>query len=378
VTAPGGVGGSGGLFGNAGAAGAAGGPATIATTYDKPQEDIILTLKVNDMPVVAEVDTGSAGLIIPMTMLDQSKLGPTTGQISTGGYGSSVTFTYQVYEMALDFGNGMLTAGTPVGVVISAQELVDGTWVDVPQSRWSEDKFAAVLDQAVMGVGPYTGYPVSSPVRALPGGLSEGLLVSGPFSPMNGSAGEVTFGANPLPMGTEVAGSFYTNVAIDVTWNSVEYCTADPAQCTTGIQQVTGTIDSGGLGGGLSKSMLPAIFSAWEVGDYLPPGTTISMYTPGPNGVLLYTTTVEADDAYPIPQVWDPSLFFNTGILPFFQGPIYFSYTPTYTPQDPVTGSYGAPRSSTSHRPNRSLPHRRHPRLGVTWSAKRSKLLGEL
>jgi hypothetical protein len=342
VTAAGGAGGAGGLLGEDGTVGSAGGQPTIAMKYDRSQEDIILTVGMNGTSVIAEVDTGSAGLIVPITKLDPNNLGPTTGQVATGGYGSSVTFTYQVYEMALDFGKGMVTAGTPVGVVISAQQLVEGTWVDVPQSRWSEDTFAAVLDQAVMGVGPYTGYPVSSPIRALPGNLSQGYLVNGPFSPQDGSPGELTFGPNPIPAVTEIAGFFYTDVAIDVTWNNETYCEADPDQCTTGIRPVIGTIDSGGLGGGLSKSMLPQILSNWQVGDNLPAGTTISVYTPD-GKTLLYSTTVMDGGDYPIPSVWPSSLHFNTGIIPFFQGPIYFSYTPTYTPQGPPPDgtSYG-------------------------------------
>lgn len=32
------------------------------------------------------------------------------------------------------------------------------------------------------------------------------------------------------------------------------------------------------------------------------------------------------------PELWPTSLGFNTGIIPFLQGPIYFSYTPAYVP----------------------------------------------
>ena len=200
-----------------------------------------------------------------------------------------------------------------------------------------------VVDRLDRGRGAYcpcrpVGAQQTAETPDSPGSLGQGFLVNGPLYP-GSSTGELTFGANPLPAVTPVAGSFYTNLAIDVTYQNEAYCHDDPASCRTGIQYVTGTIDSGGLGGGLSPSVLPPALSNWQVGDSLPVGTTISVYT-ADSKTLLYTTTVKEGDGLPVPEVWDPNLDFNTGILPFFQGPIYFSYTPTYTPVGP-DGSYG-------------------------------------
>lgn len=296
------------------------------------------------MPVTAEVDTGSAGLIAMPDQVDENNLGPTTGEQGSGGYADWARFTYTVYEMSLDFGNGIQTAGTPVGVVNAVEELVDGTWVSVPRAKWSEDKYAVILPQPVLGVGPYTGYPVSSPIRSLPGGLGEGFLMNGPLSengrvPADGAVGELTFGSNPLPAVTMVEGWFYTPyLLMEVSYD----CGNKPAaECSTGIIPVTyGTIDSGGLGGGVSTDQLPKTIKVEPTND-LPDGTTISVYQP--DRTLIYTTTVDSSNGMPVSQVWQADLYFNTGIIPFFQGPIYFSYTPTYTPgeQPPAGSGYG-------------------------------------
>lgn len=339
VAAVGGPGGGGGLFGKAGAAGAVGGSPTVATTYDKSFEDIQMTVKINEKPVSVEVDTGSAGLVVPITKLDRTNLGPTTGQQGMTQFAEWGRFYFTVYQAALDFGAGMVTSGTPIAVVTEVEILTHGTWTPIPEDQWNDKQWADYLDP-VMGVGPYTGLAVSSPVRTLPGSLSAGYLVDGPLTP-DPDGGTLTFGENPLPPVTEVPGLFYTTLAVQVSYDDPASCTATPAKCITGRQVVTATIDTGGLGGGLSMSMLPeALQDKVSLNSYLPAGTTISVYAPDQK-TLLYTVTVTATDPSPVPQVWDPSLGFNTGILPFFQGPIYVSYTPTYTPQDPVTGSFG-------------------------------------
>lgn len=332
IAAAGGVGGRAGLLGSDGAKGAAGGTPTVATTYVPALQYIQVQVRINNQPVTVELDTGSAGLIVPITMLDAENLGPTTGQQGTTQFAEWGRFTYTVHQAALDFGNGMVTAGTPIGVVTQVEVLEGTTWVTIPPDEWSDPKYAAEL-APVMGVGPYTGFPIASPVRTLPGSLNEGLLIDGPLYPPS-TSGQVSFGTNPLPVVTAVPGWFYTELAVEVSYFSPKDCTANPANCITGRQKVTATIDSGGLGGGLSPSMLPKVLSDLSVEDRLPVGTTISVYT-ADQQTLLYSTTVTEGDLRPVPEVWDPSLGFNTGILPFFLGPIYFSYTPTYTPVGP-------------------------------------------
>lgn len=342
VAAAGGLGGSAGLLGKGGPAGAAGGAPTVATGYYAQQENISLTITVNGQPLKVELDTGSAGLVVTLNQVDENNLGPTLGVQYTGGYADWARFTYTVYEMPLDFGNGMVTAGTPIGVINDILELVDGTWVSVPRSKWSEDKYTVILPEPVLGVGPYTGYPIASPLRTLPGSLSEGFLINGPLSvngqvPADNASGTLTFGDNPLPAVTSVEGWFYTPaLMLEVSYDCANQ---SETKCSTGIIPVTGTIDSGGLGGGVSPNMLPDTINA-GVGESLPDGTVISVYQPD-GKTLIYTTTVDSGNGMPLAEVWNPDLDFNTGILPFFQGPIYFSYTPTYTPTGPPPDGTG-------------------------------------
>lgn len=335
VAGAGGGGGRGGLIGAGGATGAAGGSPSVKLTYSAEVDYASILLTINDMPVDVEVDTGSAGLIVPITMLDSSNLGPTIGTSGMTQFAEWGRFFYEVHQATLDFGSGIVTAGTPIGVVYAAEEKdSEGKWVPIPQDEWSEPKYAAAL-APVMGVGPYTSDPLSSPLRTLPGSLGQGVLFSGLSVP--NPVGRLTFGADPLPGGTSVDGWFYTTLQIDVTYKSKADCENDPARCTTGKQTVTATIDSGGIGGGLSKSMLPEVLSAWELTDPLPVGTEIAVYTADGN-TLLYTTTVTANDPLPAPTVWVPSLGFNTGILPFFQRALYFDYSPQGSGEGPGSG----------------------------------------
>lgn len=317
VAAGGGAGGRGGLLGVQGAAGAAGGPPTIVLTYDPTADYMTVPVTIGGTRLDVEVDTGSAGLVVPETMIDKDKLGPSieTGTILYGDWGK---FTYTVYEPSLDFGNGMITAGTLIGVITEVQEKDEnGHWKTVDPDDWSKPKYADAINPT-MGVNPYTGGTLSSPVPTLPGSLGQGLLFDEP-------AGQLTFGAKPSS-GTSVAGWFYTNLAVKVAFEGVE-TTADV---------VTATIDSGGIGGGVTQSMLPSNLSL-EVGTYLPVGTTIWVYT-SDHTTLLYTTTVTEGEVNG-PSVWEESLGFNTGIIPFLQGPIYFAYQPAGDGVGPDSGT---------------------------------------
>ena len=88
------------------------------------------------------------------------------------------------------------------------------------------------------------------------------------------------------------------------------------------------TLDTGGLGGNIPHDVLPSTLSSYSVGDDLPVGTTIAVYTPD-GQMLVYTTTITyADYKMGGPSVSSKSDGMNTGIFPFLQGPIYFEYAP--------------------------------------------------
>jgi hypothetical protein len=99
----------------------------------------------------------------------------------------------------------------------------------------------------------------------------------------------------------------------------------------TAIQTINNnvTIDSGGLGGNIPKDVLPSTLSGYGVDDYLPAGTTISVYTSNGQTELYSTTITQAVyNAGAGPTVSTTADGMNTGIFPFLQGPIYFLYGP--------------------------------------------------
>ncbi|RUP06293.1 MAG: PE family protein [Mycobacterium sp.] len=321
VLGAGGLGGKAGLLGTAGAQGAAGGQPTVALTYTPTNNYSTINLSVGGgPPIVTEVDTGSGGLIIPITELSAQTIqnfGPSIGSGSVN-YGGTQINHYTVYKTPVDFGNGMLTQPTTLGVITAVEEYTNGQWVPVAQSDWSKPQYAISANMGV-GVGGAVDQRLGSPLLDLPGVLNQGFL-------MNEPAGQLQFGPNPLPPVTPVSGGWYsTALGVQITYNGVT------SAITPIIYQGEGyaVIDSGGLGGNYPHYTLPSSLSQLTVGDNLPVGTTISVYASGTQ-TLLYTQTV-TDTMKALgnqPYVSAASDGANTGYYPFLQGPIYFSYSP--------------------------------------------------
>ncbi|OBA73088.1 hypothetical protein A5641_06875 [Mycobacterium sp. 1554424.7] len=286
----GGAGGPGGLLG--GAAGATGAPGLATIPLQLQGQDLYVNISVGGGPSVPVIlDTGSKGLILPPQDVNIASLGAVTGHGSTtyGGFGNYLTENYDTYTTTVNFGNGIVTAPTTVAVVTSV-------------TRNFIFSYPASQAPAILGVGADGYGPTnSSPVTALPGAFGQGLLIDEP-------AGTVNFGPNPLPSYASVTGAPITT--LDVRINN------------GALQQTTGAyIDSGGLGGSVPDNLGPP-----NSGGYLPAGTTVSVYTPD-GSTLLYTTTVGAQQTAVASSVLGG--FFNTGIAPFLQHPIYLSYSPS-------------------------------------------------
>ncbi|OBK15173.1 PecA family PE domain-processing aspartic protease [Mycobacterium asiaticum] len=289
LAALGGPGGQGGLlWGSAGITGAPG-LATVPLNFDGQR--LLMNLSVGGGPTSSViVDTGSRGLILPPQAVNFATLGPVTGtgSVTYGQFGNYLTENYNTYTSTVDFGNGVVTAPTTVAVVTS---VVQNGFFSYPASQ----------APAILGIGANVPGPLgTSPVTALPGTFGQGVLINAPDHVMQ-------FGPNPLPAYASVTGSPIT--ALDIQINN------GPLQHTTGA-----FIDSGGLYGSI-----PDILNPPNVGGYLPAGTTVSVYMP--NGTLLYTTTVGAQQTSVVPY-WFGGVF-NTGITPFLERPIYLSYSPT-------------------------------------------------
>lgn len=311
VVSAGGVGGRGGLLGVRGATGTAGGPASIGLSFTTANEYTTINVSIGGSTVPVEVDTGSSGLVIPITEVNIADLGPAgaSGVMEYGdpGWGK---FYYTIYHTSLNFGNGIVTEPTDIGVITAVSEKINGEWVDIPQSEWSDPQYAISADMGVCyGVDSKTG--LASPVVSLPGDLGQGLLIDEPSS-------QITFGSNPLTGYASFTDWWYTTLAVQVGYDGSE---SDIDAIDDNV-----TLDSGGTGGWIPRSALPSSLSGYKVDDSLPVGTTITVYTPDGQTQVYTTTITQADYDMGGPSVASDSDGMNTGIFPFLQGPIYFEY----------------------------------------------------
>jgi hypothetical protein len=313
--AAGGAGGLGGkLWGQAGATGSAGPAAITALSYTTANNYTTVDLSVGGQTVTTEVDTGSGGLVIPITELSSQavqNLGPEVGKgsVTYGIVGNEQTNYYTEYQTPVSFGSGIVTQPTTIGVITR----VTSNGEDVPQSDWSNPEYGI---SANMGVGTSIedDEDLVSPLTALPGNLGQGFLMNEPM-------GQLQFGPNPLPPVTSLTGGWYsTTLDVQVGYQGSE----------APIQPVVqnSIIDSGGLSGYVPNELLPQSLSNYLNSD-LPVGTTISVYAPnGQTELYTLTITTAQQSAGNEPYATYNENGFSTGINPFLQGPIYFSYSP--------------------------------------------------
>jgi hypothetical protein len=247
------------------------------------------------------LDTGSTGLVIPFQnvggLLGVLQLGGAFGipglplGIGLGGYTGGIDYLYATYNAPVNFGGGLVTAGTPVDIEflafpVTIQSAITNGFTF--QSYFAQDGAIGVL-----GVGPNAGGPGPSiATQALPTGYNGGLLIN----ETNPNAAYVQFAnSNPLP-GSVIAtlpGSPITN--LDVTVNGTPY------------NNVSSMLDSGGVDGTIP-------FSA-------PTGSVVKVYAPGGAELYHYTSGV---DYSPIAS----SGLMNTGALLFQTNPVYIDYSP--------------------------------------------------
>ena len=314
----GGLGGS--LWGHPGAAGAAGPQPTIPMYAIGTREVVEISIGGGQfVPVL--VDTGSTGLVVPPQDVAGANLGAPTAIGLVSNYGNSVqgsTITYNTYAASVNFGNGIITAPTTVGVVTSETVTVNGVTTNVSPSN----------ADPILGVGANTagfgqGFNSSTP-QALPGVLGRGVLLNNP-------AGVMEFGSNPLPSYASLSGAPITNPYVAVTGGGQTL-----AETASGAY-----IDSGGVHGAIPTNIVPNPIQPAPGGpEYVPAGDVISVYT-SQGGTLLYSQTVTGTA---LPIVVPSTNNFNSGVIPFSgQGtglvgpigtadpngiPIYVSYSP--------------------------------------------------
>ena len=294
TNAAGGAGGiPGRLYGSFGAGGQTGvtlGTGGVSMPIYQGTEPVV-DISVNGGPSVPVlVDTGSTGLVIPLRDIGLFKLGLPTG-VGTAAYSGGLTYFYVTFDTTVNFGNGIVSS-TPVDVVVLS--------VPTPFGNFASGNGAA----GIMGIGVNAGGPgPSSPVSGLPSTINQGVLI-------NEQQGYLQFAnTNPLPAVTSTSGAPVSDLLVSVNNGA--------------LQSVPGSfIDSGGVYGTIPLN------SAGPGGGTLPAGTTITVYNSDGTELYTYTTTTTNSPTLTSINSGQPM---NTGFEPYWQGPVYISYSPSGT-----------------------------------------------
>jgi hypothetical protein len=355
--ASGGAGGLGGwLFGKDGTAGAgtlvnATVPLQQVTGTDGNLGSIAgqVSVSVNGGRTVAvAVDTGSAGLVLPINDIGLQHLGLPTGfhMFTYGTSQQNLTEFAVSFDTTINFGNGIVTAPTEVNVPIVTIEhlnlsLINPVTISLPGGLPPIEISKIPLTIAypdlppfthtfplggsgavgILGVGPSALVPSNPVTTALPGQLSQGVLINAPGHYLE-------FGPNPLTPGVSVPGSPITTLDVQI----------NNGPLTT----VTAAIDSGGQYGSIPSSLVgstvPVTVPGLPVsfGQALPVGTQISVYTSNGQTLLYQFTTTATQSPAVTPGTPSASNIFNTGFVPFIDQPIYIA-------NGPNAGSPGIP-----------------------------------
>jgi hypothetical protein len=289
-----------------------------------------VTISVNGGPETsALVDTGSAGLLIPIQDVGLQNLGLPLGfeSLTYGTAELNQNIIAAEFTAPIDFGDGIVTHPTEIAVPLftTVHETFElGTPIDlgpfgtidsIPITIGFPDipPFTDTVNvEPILGIGAAGVLPSNPVTEALPGELSQGVLINVPGHTLE-------FGPNPLDASTTLDGNPLTTVQVQI----------GDGPLTT----VTAAFDSGGQYGSVPASLLsaseitPVTVSSGSlsltVANEVTPGTVISVYTP--DGELLYQTTTTADTA---PTVTNSGDLFNTGLTPFLNHPIFIGYGP--------------------------------------------------
>ncbi len=249
-----------------------------------------VNVSVNGGPSVpVTVDTGSNGLLIPFWDIGLLHLGLPT-DIGIVAYGNGVAHVWLGFNAPVNFGNGLVTAPTPISVDLFEFPIsLNGAFIMLTGNGFGGA-------DGILGIGVNAVGAHSSVIMALPDQFNQGVLINEP-------AGYLQFGPNPLP-GITVSGAPVTT--LDVRINGGPF------------QQVQALLDSGGDYGSIPSFLL----GTGQVSGSVPAGTTISVYTNDLTPLYSYTTSQTNS-----PLVISGQM--NSGYTPFAQGPVYLGYSPS-------------------------------------------------
>jgi hypothetical protein len=242
------------------------------------------------------LDTGASGLVTTRDKVGDGSLGAKVG----GGqscFSGGLCYNYETYNTTVDLGDGAVGTA-PVNIVtdIPGDPNYENSVANFKQFfSWGSD---GVLGVAANSPGPG---PVPVPTAAMPGELSDGLLIHQNVYPF-GLGGYMILGPNLYPTRVSVPGASDTYVKVSIN--------GGPKQNAGAI------IDSGGVYGTLNRSLFP------QTGSSVPVGTKIDVYAMDGTTLLYSYTTQGGEAATPYIE----SGLFNTGNAPYAQGPIYINY----------------------------------------------------
>ena len=266
----------------------------------KAMTEPVVDISVNGGPnVPVLVDTGSAGLVLPIWEMGLNQLSFPTS-FGMGAYSGGLGYVYLTMPAKVDFGpdlttgQSIVTDPTSINAVIFAYPTswqaflaTGGTW---------NSFFAPAGVDGVLGIGPNAIGPTpnATVISSLPGSLGDGVLI-------DQAKGILQFGPNPLGAdATTVNGAPNAPLAVSINGGPLQH-------------NVPSIIDSGGVFGTMPASLLGS------TGGIIPAGTQVSVYT-NDGQTLLYSYTV----SYYAPTVIGSGAM-NTGNYPFAQQPIYIS-----------------------------------------------------
>jgi hypothetical protein len=279
------------------------------TVLEDTEPAVYATIDGGSSSVPLLVDTGSAGLVIPLTDLGSNfltqlealyALGTPTG-ISESGYSGGVDYIYATYN------------SVPVDYVNDSGATVLSTSgpVDVELYSWDPSNFGSLFTDTafqnflasndvsgILGVGENASGPTTSPFESY-----GGVLVNVPGQEMVVSA------TNPLPSYASVSGAPISDL-----YESVNGGTPT---------ELYDDIDSGGVYGTIPSSLTGS-------SDTLPDGTNITVTNAA--GTILYSYVVEGDSPTGESGIGTSSTSaIDSGVIPLLSHPIYLDYSPSGT-----------------------------------------------
>ncbi|UVO13748.1 PecA family PE domain-processing aspartic protease [Mycobacterium sp. SVM_VP21] len=248
------------------------------------------------------VDTGAAGLVIPIWNINPFGLTGLPTGFNIGQFGGNLNYFYLELPTTVTFTgeNGdTVTADTTVDAVLFAFPADFNL-----MGPWSIESYLAGSSTGILGIGPNALGPTPDhiPTADLPGNLGHGVLI-------DQAGGKLIFGDNPYEGGTVIPGAPWADLKVQLNDGP--------------LTNVRGVIDSGGVYGTMPSSVLGNITPT--ANGHLPEDTVISVYAKD-GTTLLYRYTVGSDPG----EVRSPTVTsgnsMNTGNWLFGEEPVYINY----------------------------------------------------